>query len=188
MRSTISKARLTLGITTVPSAPASGCCGLYTGLAGSLVVGDAADVNRLSGTPPARCHEFVFEGDDLALVGAALGRAGRLGVRDVLGDDVEADLLGGESARGGFDAGDKVHAGDQAERPVMAIFSCLMFLETTSVRNSYSTAFLLIGEQLVLDLDGVAVRADAARVRVLHERGREIVTRAVELSRAACGP
>jgi hypothetical protein len=65
-------------------------------LAGGLVVGDAGDGDSLERGAAGAFHQFVLEGDDLALVGTALGRTGGLGVGNVLRDNVEAGLLGGE--------------------------------------------------------------------------------------------
>jgi hypothetical protein len=79
-------------------------------LAGGFVRGDVADPYALERAAAVDMPEKLsFKRDDLPLVGFPVGRAGGLGVGNVLRDDVEPRLLRAERARGDVDAGDEIH-------------------------------------------------------------------------------
>jgi hypothetical protein len=85
---------------------------------------------------PAACllDHLGLEGDDLALVGTALG-VRVVSALAMFCATMSRRILLGEGARGDVYAGDEVHGlGSSATLPVMAILSCFRLLETTCVR------------------------------------------------------
>src|SRR5438128_12645543 len=112
-------------------------------LARSAVGRDRRDLDALQCGATRAAKQLGLERNHLTLIRAAIRRAGRLRVRDVLRDDVEAGFLRIQRAGRYVDSRNEIHRqGRSANRtyaapwPVIASRSCLILLETISVRKS----------------------------------------------------
>ena len=82
-------------------------------LTGGRIVADGGDFDAGGArTLTAAGHaigELGFKGNDLALVRTTIGRARRLSVGDILGDEIEPRFLSVQRAAGGAYASDEFH-------------------------------------------------------------------------------
>ena len=110
-------------------------------LAGRVIGRDLRHAYTLQGRTfrALAAQQLRLKRNHLALIRTTSCRARRLRVRDILRDHIEPGFLRRQGAGAHINSGNKIHgsrrlSNDQDERPVMAIFNCLMLKVTTSVR------------------------------------------------------